>query len=54
MLVSTDDQAEVRLWLTRRYLKLLWPVLLKLAEDASPRVKTQASPEARQALLGMR
>jgi hypothetical protein len=53
MLISTDDGQEVRLWLTRRYVKLLWPLLVKLAEEASPRIRTQASPEARKALLGI-
>lgn len=52
-LVSTDDGQEVRMWLTRRYVKLLWPLLVKLAEDASPRIRTQASAEARKALLGI-
>ena len=32
MLVSTDDGAEVRMWLTRRFVKLLWPLLAKRAE----------------------
>ena len=53
MLVSTDDGAEVRMWITRRFVKLLWPLLVKLAEEASPRIKVQASPEARKALLGI-
>ena len=53
MLVSTDDGAEVRMWLTRRFVKLLWPLLVKLAEEASPRIKVQASAEARKALLGL-
>lgn len=53
MLVSTDDGAEVRMWMTRRFVKLLWPLLVKLAEEASPRIKVQASPEARKALLGI-
>jgi hypothetical protein len=53
MLVATNDGVEVRLWLTRRFVKLLWPLLVKLAEEASPRIRTQANPEARKALLGM-
>jgi len=53
MLISTDDGVELRMWLTRRYVKLLWPLLVKLAEDASPRIRTQANPEARKALLGI-
>ena len=53
MLVSASDGVEVRLTLTRRFVKLLWPLLVKLAEEASPRIRTQANPEARKALLGM-
>ena len=53
MLVSTSDQVEVRLWLTRRFVKLLWPLLVKLAEEVSPRIRTQVNPEARKALLGI-
>ena len=40
MLVSTDDGAVVRMWLTRRFVKLLWPLLVKLAEEANPQVGT--------------
>jgi hypothetical protein len=53
MLVATNDGVEVRLSLTRRFVKLLWPLLVKLAEEASPRIRTQANPEARKALLGL-
>jgi hypothetical protein len=53
MLISASEGVEVRMWLTRRFLKLLWPLLVKLAEEASPRIRTQASPEVRQALLGL-
>lgn len=53
MLVSASDGVEVRLALTRRFVKLLWPLLLKLAEEASPRIRTQANPEARKALFGI-
>src|SRR5574339_1204598 len=53
MLIATSEQMELRMWLTRRYVKLLWPLLVKLAEEASPRIRTQANPEARKALLGI-
>ena len=53
MLVATNEGVELRLALTRRFVKLLWPLLVKLAEEASPRIRTQASPEARKALLGL-
>src|SRR5258706_90232 len=53
MLVATSELVELRLALTRRFVKLLWPLLVKLAEEASPRIRTQANPEARKALLGL-
>lgn len=53
MQLSTSESVEVRLWLTRRFVKLLWPLLVKLAEETSPRIRTQANPEARRALLGI-
>lgn len=53
MFISTSDGAEVRAWLTRRYVNLLWPLLLRLAEEVSPRIAGQANPDARKALLGM-
>lgn len=53
MLIATSEAVEVRLWMTRRFVKLLWPLLVRLAEEASPRIRTQASPEARRALLGL-
>ena len=53
MLVSTSEGSEVRMWLTRRYVKLLWPLLVKQAEEASPRIKVQPNAEARKALLGL-
>ena len=53
MQLSTSEGAEMRLWLTRRFVKLLWPLLVQLAEDASPRIRTQANPDARKALLSL-
>ena len=50
--VSTDNQLEVRLWLTRRALRLLWPLLVQMARSA-PEVALQSSPQARDALVGM-
>ena len=50
--VSTDNQLEVRLWLTRRALRLLWPLLLQMVR-ASPEVALQSSPQARDALVSM-
>ena len=50
--VSTDNQIEVRLWLTRRALRLLWPLLVQMVR-ASPEIARQSNPEARNALIGM-
>jgi hypothetical protein len=49
--ISTDDGKEVLLWLTRRCVRLLWPLLVDMAQS-SPRIALQGSPEARAALLG--
>lgn len=53
MRIGTSEGSEMRLSLTRRYVKLLWPLLVRLAEEASPRIRTQANPDARKALLGL-
>ena len=53
MLVATSEGVELRLSLTRRFVKLLWPLLVKLAEEASPRIRSQVNPEARKALLSL-
>jgi hypothetical protein len=53
ILIAASDAVELRMWMTRRFVKLLWPLLVKLAEDASPKIKTQPNPEARRALLGL-
>ncbi len=50
--VSTDSQQEVRLWLTRRALRLLWPLLVQMVR-ASPEAAQQSNPQARDALVGM-
>lgn len=34
--LKTQDFAEYRLWITRRYLKMLWPVLQKLLREHQP------------------
>ena len=33
--IRSNDDAEFRFWITRRYLALLWPILMKMAEDFS-------------------
>ncbi len=53
MRLATDSGAEVLLWLTRRCVKRLWPLLMGMAQ-ASPEIALQPNPEARRALLGLR
>ena len=52
MRIASGDQHELLFWLTRRCVKLLWPLLVKMIESV-PRIAQQPLPEARQALLGM-
>jgi len=52
MRLASGDRSEILLWLTRRCVKLLWPLLVKMAESV-PVIAQQPLPEARQALLGM-
>lgn len=48
--IKTTDRSEFRFWLTRRYVKLLWPILLKMLE-ADQRVQLQPNAEAKSAVL---
>jgi hypothetical protein len=50
--VFFNGRAEIQMWLTRRLLKRVWPVLLQMAQ-AKPEIAVQPNPEARKALLGM-
>ena len=51
MCIATSDGQEVLLWLTRRCVKLLWPLLVKMVQ-ASPTIQMHGtSAEARAALL---
>jgi hypothetical protein len=51
--ISTSDGKEVLLWITRRCVKMMWPVMVRMVES-SPRVQlAAATPEARAALLGL-
>jgi len=49
--IATDDGKEMLLWLTRRCVKLLWALLVDMAQS-SPRIALQSDPAARAALLG--
>lgn len=51
MRVSTLDHAEFRFWLTRRYVKLLWGILLKMLER-DPKAAVHADEKVRRAMMG--
>lgn len=46
--IRGNDDAEFRLWITRRYLALLWPLLMKMADEFSARKTT--TPQTRNTL----
>jgi hypothetical protein len=50
MRVAGDEGLEFRFWLTRRFVKMIWPALGK-ALHLSPGVQTQASPLAQREVL---
>jgi hypothetical protein len=49
---STRQGEEYRLWLTRRFVRLLWPPLLQ-AVSAEFAAVTAGSPDARRSLMGL-
>jgi hypothetical protein len=51
MRLATDSGSEVLVWLTRRCVKRLWPLLLNMAQTA-PEIALQQNAEAKRALLG--
>lgn len=51
--LSTEQKAEVLVWLTRSCVKQLWHVLLDIAH-AIPEIALQTNAEVRNALLGFR
>ena len=50
MRVSTQDRQEYRFWLTRRFVRVLWPILGQLLR-AEPVVQSQPREEARREVL---
>jgi hypothetical protein len=48
--INTAEGAEFRFWMTRRYVQILWPVLIKLLESDDP-LETEPPPEARRQIL---
>ena len=49
--ISSTERAEFRFWLTRRYVKLLWTVLLKMIEH-DPSVVRHADENVRCSMIG--
>ena len=50
--ILTTQRAEFRFWMTRRYVKLLWTVLIKLLER-DPAAAAQADESLRRTVMGM-
>jgi len=48
--LSTDQDSEYRMWLTRRMLIGMWPGLVKLVQS-TPMARSQADPEAKKAVV---
>jgi len=48
--ISTDDGCELRFWLTRRFVKSLWPTLMKMAETVGE-ARAHHDPTVRKAML---
>lgn len=51
--VSGSDADEVRIWLTRRLVKQLWPNLVRLLRKKVAREIPAANTDARRMVLGM-
>ncbi|MBR46563.1 MAG: hypothetical protein CMM31_08825 [Rhodospirillaceae bacterium] len=49
MRINTTGKTEYRLWMRRRYVRLLWKMLTKSVESL-PNVVAQAAPESREAV----
>lgn len=48
--VSSSDDREFRFWMTRRFIKMIWPALGNALKQSS-RIQTQSSPAAKRELL---
>jgi len=53
MLIAASEQVEVRMWLTRRFVKLLWPLLRQARRGSEPAHPHPAQSRARKALLSI-
>lgn len=52
MRIGTSEQSEYKLWLTRRFVRVLWGALMKIMEKESE-LKKNLVPEIRDAMLAM-
>ena len=50
LLIKTDDLAEYRFWLTRRFVKLMWPALVQRI-SSNQVVQSQPDPSAKETVL---
>ena len=48
--IRTADESEFRFWLTRRYVKLLWPIVVRMLES-DQQIARQGDPAAKSAVL---
>jgi hypothetical protein len=51
--ISNTDKIEYQLWLTRRFVKVLWGALTKTLERHHPDLQAALAPEVRDAVLAM-
>lgn len=51
MRVSTSDRAEFRFWITRRYVKILWTMLIKMLER-DPVAAVHVDEKVRRTMMG--
>jgi hypothetical protein len=51
--ISTQDKSEFRFWLTRRFIRVLWPALMAVIEREGLDTKRDLMPAARQAVMAM-
>ena len=49
--VSTAERSEFRFWMTRRYVKLLWDILVRMLER-DPRAAVHADEKLRRTMMG--
>jgi len=50
--IGTAEQSEYQMWLTRRFIKVLWSALIKVLEK-DPDLRKDLLPDAREAVMAM-